>query len=64
MIFSRFSNVDNFRPEIDSDIISIVVVDPTDVKAHVKFGDSRSNRSPGIRLPHFVTNDDAGQRTL
>ena len=33
----------------------------------VKFGDSRSNRSQGIRLPHFVKNndnDDAGRQTL
>ena len=49
-----------------------MIVDRTGVKAPVKFGDSRSNRSPDIRLPHFVTNnndedddnDDAGRRTL
>ena len=41
------------------------------VKAPVKLGDFRSNRSRDIGLPHFVTNsddndnnDDAGQRTL
>ena len=28
MIFGRFSNVDNFQPEVDSDVISGVVVDP------------------------------------
>ena len=40
-------------------------MDPTGVKVLVKFCDSRSNRSQGIRLPHFVTNDndDAGRRT-
>ena len=36
---------------------------------HVKFGDSGSNRSRDIRLPHFVTDDerakdDAGRQTL
>ena len=35
-----------------------MVVDPTGVKAHVKFGVSRSNRSRDIRLLHFVTNND------
>ena len=47
MIFGRFSNVDNFWPEVlvHSDIISGVVVDPTFVKASVKFGDSMSNHS-------------------
>ena len=42
-IFCPFSNVDNFRPEAYSDVISGVVVDPTDVKVSVKFGNSRSN---------------------
>ena len=37
------------------------------MKARVKFGDSRSNPSRDIRLPHFLTNedddnDDAGVR--
>ena len=40
-----FSNVDNFRLEVDSDVVSSVVKDPTGVKVPVKFGDSRSNRS-------------------
>ena len=43
------------------------VVDPTCAKVHVKFADSRSNRSRDIRLPQFVMNDDnddAGRRTL
>ena len=49
-----------------SDVMSSVVVDPNGVKVRVKFGDSRSNRSRNIRLPHFVTNDndDAGRQTL
>ena len=55
---SRFSNANNFRPEVDSDIISGVVVDPTGVKVRRQCGDSRSNRLRDIRLPHFVTNDD------
>ena len=48
----------------------VVAVDPTGVKVFVKFGDSRSNRSRDIRLPHVVTNDvdndndDAGRRTI
>ena len=54
--------------EVDSDVISGVIVDPISVKVAVKCGDSRSNRSPDIRLPHFVTSDgdydDAGGQTL
>ena len=42
------------RPEVHSDVIFGVVVDLTDVKVPVKFGDSRLNRSRDIRLPHFV----------
>ena len=54
VIIGRFSNVDNFRPEVRSDIISGMVVGPMGVKASVKLGDSRSNRSRDIRLPQFV----------
>ena len=43
-----------------------MVVDLNDVKVGVQLGDSRSNRSRDVRLPHFVTNDDddndAGER--
>ena len=53
VIFGRFSNVDNFRPEVHSDVISRVAVDPTGLKARVKFGDYRSNHSRDIGLPHF-----------
>ena len=42
------SNVDNFRPEVYSEVISGVLVDPTGVNVHAKFGDSRSNRSRDI----------------
>ena len=45
------------RPEEASDVISGVVVDPTSLDIHVKFGDSWSNRSQDIRLPHFVTDE-------
>ena len=66
--FRPFSNVDNFRPEVYSDVMSGVLVDPREMKTSVKLGDSRSNRSRDIRLPQFVTNDDndddAGRRTV
>ena len=35
VIFDRFLNVDNFRQEVDSDVVSGVVVDPTGVKVRV-----------------------------
>ena len=31
----------NYRPEIDSGIISGMIIDPASMKATVKFGDSR-----------------------
>ena len=55
-----------FRTLISS-VISTVVVDWMGVKVPVKYGDSRSNHSRDMRLPHFVTNDDnddVSQRTL
>ena len=55
---ASFSDVDNFRLEEDGDIISSVVIEPKSANVRVKFGDSRSNRSPDIRLLHFVTNND------
>ena len=64
--FRPFLNFDSYQPEVVSDVISGVVVDPRGVKVFVKFGDSRSNRSRYIRLPHVVANndnDDAGRRT-
>ena len=39
-IFDLFSNVDNFRPEIDSDVISGVVIEPTGVNVRIKLGSS------------------------
>ena len=64
-------NFDNCQPEIVSDVVSGVFVDPTGVKVQVKFGDSGSNRYRDIRLSHFVmnddnnnNNDDAGRWTL
>ena len=53
VIFGRFSEVDNFRPEVDTDVISGVVVDAIRMKVCVKFGDSRSKLSRDIRLPHL-----------
>ena len=43
--YRPLSKVDNFRPEVHSDVIFGVVVNLAGVKFHVKFGDSRSNRS-------------------
>ena len=67
-IFGRFANFDRYRPEVARDVISGVVVDPTGLKVHVKFGDSIGQTVLEIRLPHFVTNsgdnDDAGRRIL
>ena len=40
VISGPFSNVDNFRPEVYSDVMSGVVVDSTGAKAPVTFGDS------------------------
>ena len=48
----------SFRPEVVGDVISGAAVDPTGEKVRLKSGDSRSNRSRNVRLPHFVTNDD------
>ena len=44
-ILGRFSNVNNFRLEVASDVISSVVVNSTGMNVRVKLGDSRSNRS-------------------
>ena len=57
-MFGRFSNVDNFQPEVYSDVISFMIEELTGMKVRVLFGDSRSNRSKDIRLPHFVINDN------
>ena len=40
-IFDRYLNFDNCQLEIVGDVISSMVVDPTGVKARVKFGDYR-----------------------
>ena len=39
--FDRFSNVDNFRPEVASDVIFGAIAKPTGMKVHEKLGDSR-----------------------
>ena len=41
----RFSNVDNFRPEVDCGVISGMLVDPTSVKLRVKFGDLMNDQT-------------------
>ena len=45
---------DNFRPEVDSDVTSGVVVEQGGMNVHLNLGDFWSNRSGDIRLPHFV----------
>ena len=47
-----------FRPEVVSDVMSGGNVGQVGMDVPVKFGDSISNPSPDIRLPHVVTNDD------
>ena len=62
--FSKvFFNVDNCQLEVASDVICGVIVHLTCMKDLVKFGDSRSNHSRHIRLPHFVTNDEDVRRS-
>ena len=65
--FAQYSIAFRIRPEVSltSDAVSDVFIDQTGVKIPVKIGDSSSNRSRDMRLPHFVTNDgdnDAGVR--
>ena len=51
-------NFDNCQLEAASDVIVGVAVEPTGMKVLVKYGNSKSNRSRYIRLPHSVTNDE------
>ena len=37
VIFCRFSNADNFRPEVPTDVISGAVEEPTGMKVQEKF---------------------------
>ena len=46
----------NFRLEVDSDVISGVAVDNVGVDVPVKFGDSRSNAFRDIPVADFVSN--------
>ena len=48
--------LDNFRSEVDSDVISGVVADPTGLKFHVKFGDSHFARKALIGEAYIYTN--------
>ena len=38
-------NVDNFRPEVHSDVMSGSFIGPTGVKVRIKFGYSKSNQT-------------------
>ena len=51
-----------FQLEVVSDVISGVNVEHARVDVSAKFGDSRSDRSRDVRLPHFVTDD--GRTTM
>ena len=53
---------DNFRLEVAGDVIAAANVGQVGTDGPVKFGDSRADGSRDIRLPHFVTNGDAGVR--
>ena len=46
-----------FRPEIDNDVISGAPALCIGIDHHIKFGDSRSNGSRGIRGADFVSNE-------
>ena len=52
-----FFEVDNFRLKVASDDVCGLVIELIGMKDLVKFGDSRSNGSRVIQLPHFVTNE-------
>ena len=65
VLFYGTSTATNYQPEEASDVVSGMAVQYVSVDVCVKYGDSRSNRSRDIRLPHFVTdkrttNDDTG----
>ena len=49
---------DNFRPEVDSDVISGVAIKQLGVNIRVEFGDSKPNRSRDIRVAGFVMDND------
>ena len=56
--FTSCLKFDNCQLEAVCDVMSSEVVDPTGVDVRAQDGDSRSNRSRDIRLPHFVTSGD------
>ena len=47
----------NFRPEVDNEDISGIVIERVGIDVHVKFGDSRSDSSPNIRGAVFASNE-------
>ena len=48
------------RPEAASDVISGMAVQYDGMDVRVKLGDSMSNRSRDVRLPHFLPDTDTG----
>ena len=56
-IFGRFSNIDDFRPKVDSDTMSGAFVEQTGVAVRIRGDESRSNCSRDIRLPLFVSSE-------
>ena len=49
-IFGCFSNFDNYRPEVDGDVVYSAALDYVGMDVAAKFGDSRSNGGRIIRL--------------
>ena len=47
----------NFRPEVDNDVISGMAVDNVGTDVTITFGDSRSSGFPDIRGADFVSNE-------
>ena len=45
------------RPEVASDVMSCVLVDQVGRDVRTTFGDSKSNRSRDVGLPHFVPDE-------
>ena len=54
----------NFRPEVDSDVLSGVTVDCVGMDVRVKFGDSTSNGFRDMRRAVFVSNERTRPRLI
>ena len=65
VIFDRISKVDNFRPEVESDVMSGVAIDPTN---HIKLGGKPLSRCLALwRTPTTMTTTpvyDVGRLSL